>query len=296
MPLEPFPVLVHPFPGPTPRSRAYEAGSPASRNALVFIGGLGDGPHTVPYVRALADRLQSDPELGYSLFEVRLASAFGGFGHRRLADDVADLSALVRHLRSALGRQRVVLLGHSTGCQDCMEYTDYAKHGAEPVDGFILQGAVSDREAFGPLVPKEELEASVAKAAELVRSGREDTIMPKNMITEMLGAPITAYRYHSLLAPGGDDDFFSSDLPDDKIASFWSKFQKPVLVLPSGEDEHVPKSIDMPKLMARWASLAPDGIVSNLSDLIPGASHTIRSPESQEWMADRVVRFLSSLE
>ncbi|KAL8370403.1 hypothetical protein RB595_000670 [Gaeumannomyces hyphopodioides] len=296
MPPEPFPVLVHPFPGPTPRSCAYEAGSPASRNALVFIGGLGDGPHTVPYVRALAGRLQSEPELSYSLFEVRLASAFGGFGHRRLADDVADLAALVRHLRGALGRRRVVLLGHSTGCQDCMEYTDYARHGAEPVDGFILQGPVSDREAFGPLVPKEELEAGVAKAADLVRSGRGDTIMPKDKLAEMFDAPITAYRYHSLLAPGGDDDFFSSDLPDDKIASFWSKFQKPVLVLPSGEDEHVPESIDVPKLIARWASLAPDGIVSDLSGPIPGASHTVRSPESREWMADIVVRFLSSLE
>lgn len=202
MPPEPFPVLVHPFPGPTPRSCAYEAGSPTSRNALVFIGGLGDGPHTVPYVRALASRLQSEPELGYSVFEVRLSSAFGGFGYRRLADDVADLAALVRHLRGALGRDRVVLLGHSTGCQDCMEYTDYAKHGAEPVDGFILQGPVSDREAFGPLISKEELEAGVAKAAELVGSGRGDAIMPRDKLSEMFDTPITAYRYYSLLAPG----------------------------------------------------------------------------------------------
>ncbi|KAL8423419.1 hypothetical protein RB596_003579 [Gaeumannomyces avenae] len=202
MSLEPFPVLVHPFPGPTPRSCAYEAGSPTSPNALVFIGGLGDGPHTVPYVRTLAARLQSEPGLGYSLFEVRLASAFSGFGHRRLADDVADVAALVRHLRGTLRRRRVVLLGHSTGCQGCMEYTDYARHGAEPVDGFVLQGPVSDREAFGPLVPREELEAGLASAAELVGSGRGNTIMPKDEIVEMFGAPITAYRYHSLLAPG----------------------------------------------------------------------------------------------
>lgn len=112
----PFPVTVHPFQSPTPLSCAYELGSSSSKNALVFIGGLGDGPHTVPYIRAVAKKLESATGLGYSVFETRLRSSFTGFGYSRLSDDVADISALVKHLRG-IGKQKIVLMGHSTGCQ-----------------------------------------------------------------------------------------------------------------------------------------------------------------------------------
>jgi len=111
----PFPVLVHPFSSPTQGSCAYELGSP-SRDALVFIGGLGDGPHTIPYVRTIAHELEKAAGLSYSVFEVRLSSSFTGYGFTSLKDDVKDLSALVRYLRW-LGKKKVVFLGHSTGCQ-----------------------------------------------------------------------------------------------------------------------------------------------------------------------------------
>ena len=111
----PFPCLVHPFPSPTPGTCAYESGSP-STNALIFIGGLGDGPHTIGYARTISRELEVAEGLSYSVFEVRMASSFTGYGFTSLADDVKDLSALVKYLRG-LGKQKIVLLGHSTGCQ-----------------------------------------------------------------------------------------------------------------------------------------------------------------------------------
>lgn len=111
-----FTVTVHPFPSPTTHACAYEIGPQDSKNALVFIGGLGDGPHTVPYPRAIASRLEEESSLSYSVFEFRLKSSFSAFGFARLVDDVADMAALVKYLRS-IGKERVVLLGHSTGCQ-----------------------------------------------------------------------------------------------------------------------------------------------------------------------------------
>lgn len=116
MPPRPFAATVHPFPSPTSNACAYEIGSPNAKNSLVFIGGLGDGPHTVPYPRAIAKRLGEDPSLSYSVFEFRLKSSFSAFGFARLVDDVADITALVKYLRS-IGKERVVLMGHSTGCQ-----------------------------------------------------------------------------------------------------------------------------------------------------------------------------------
>lgn len=111
-----FTTTVHPFPSPTSHACAYEIGPQDAKNSLVFIGGLGDGPHTVPYPRAIAKRLEEDPSLSYSVFEFRLKSSFSAFGFSRLVDDVADIAALVKYLRS-IGKERVVLMGHSTGSQ-----------------------------------------------------------------------------------------------------------------------------------------------------------------------------------
>lgn len=68
-----------------------------------------------------------------------------------------------------------------------------------------------------------------------------------------------------------------------------------MLILPSAEDEFVPKTIDVAANVARWKTFCAPGIFSDLSGLIPGASHRVDRPASQQWMADRVIRFLASL-
>jgi hypothetical protein len=116
----PYPVLVHPYPGPTPGSRAYERLPPLDssaaraqpKNALIFIGGITDGPHGAPFLGPLVAGLQK--EGSWSLFEPRIASAFSGWGFGSLADDVRDLAALVAYLRK-IRKEKIVLMGHSTG-------------------------------------------------------------------------------------------------------------------------------------------------------------------------------------
>lgn len=112
----PFPTTVHPFTSPTKDACAYESGPSSAENALVFIGGLGDGPHSVPYPQAIAQALEDHGDLGYSVFQFRLGSSFNQFGFKRLVDDVADIAALVEYLRS-IGKKSIVLMGHSTGTQ-----------------------------------------------------------------------------------------------------------------------------------------------------------------------------------
>jgi pimeloyl-ACP methyl ester carboxylesterase len=111
-----FSTIVHPFDSPTPHSCAYEIGTTGGDSALVFIGGLGDGPHTVDAIRIVAKGLEAHPGLRCSLFESRMASSFNGFGTSSLANDVADVSSLVTYLRS-IGKKKIILMGHSTGCQ-----------------------------------------------------------------------------------------------------------------------------------------------------------------------------------
>lgn len=130
-----FPVLAHNYGSKlVPHACMYELTPPEvlprpSRqstkpsNALVFIGGLGDGPHTVPAIRAVAQRLAEELE-NWSVFEVRLNSSFGQWGFSSLKEDVREIGEIVSYLKEKLGKARVVLMGHSTGCQVCYATTD----------------------------------------------------------------------------------------------------------------------------------------------------------------------------
>ncbi|KAK3295890.1 uncharacterized protein B0H64DRAFT_396747 [Chaetomium fimeti] len=196
-------------------------------------------------------------------------------------------------------------MGHSTGCQDCLAYAGAAREGGEVgagdegvwVDGLILQGPVSDREAIGMGEDAGEVKASLEVAEELIKAGKGGQVM----VGEALPAgwrdgPVTAYRWASLAGVGGDDDYFSSDLPDDKLAAVWGKLEQPVLIVPSQKDEWVPTTIDVMGLVEKWKSFCKPGIGSELSGLIPDANHRVDNDAGQEWLADRVARFLAELE
>ncbi|KAI3394082.1 hypothetical protein diail_3258 [Diaporthe ilicicola] len=283
----PFSVTVHPYPSPKVKHAcAYELGSSSARNALVFVGGLGDGPHTVPYIRTVASKIEADTGLSYSVFELRIRSSFCGFGWNNLAKDVQDISALVKYLRG-IGKEKVVLMGHSTGSQDCIEYTDYEKHQNEPIDGLILQGSVSDREAFAEDLGKDEADKMVGLATEMINAGRKDDAVPRSRLARPpFPWPVTAYRLHSLAGVGGDDDYFSSDIPDEKLAAIWGRVKQPIMVVPSAEDQYVPVDVDFEKLLTKWKSFCP--LMSDLSGLIPDANHTVDAQVSQDWLGDRV--------
>jgi pimeloyl-ACP methyl ester carboxylesterase len=140
------------------------------------------------------------------------------------------VAALVRYLREELGRERVVLMGHSTGCQGVMEFVSFLySAGGERgddvrIDGAILQGPVSDREAIALAVRKAEeeeeeeeggvvgggrerekkLRESVRVAEELVRMGKGDEIMRPEVLPleEWRVTPVSAYRWFSLAGEG----------------------------------------------------------------------------------------------
>ncbi|OTB06827.1 hypothetical protein M426DRAFT_9258 [Hypoxylon sp. CI-4A] len=287
-----FTVTVHPFDSPTEHASAYEIGLSNATNALVFIGGLGDGPHTVPYPRAIAKRLESEAELSYSVFEFRLTSSFNGFGFARLADDVADISALVKYLRS-IGKQHVVLMGHSTGSQDCMEYTS-PSHGAAPVEGYILQAPVADRGAIEIEMGKSKLEEGLKAAKEFISSGKGKEPLGSQYLPASF-PPISAERWYALGAVDGEDNYFDPELPDSVVEPFWKRVDKPILILHSGNDEYIPKSLDKDALVKHWKTLCRPGIASELSGTIPGAGHRVEEPESEKWLVDTVVKFLREI-
>ncbi|KAF2025147.1 DUF1749-domain-containing protein [Setomelanomma holmii] len=251
MSAKPFPKIVCLFNSPTPNFCAYERGDPSSTLEPLFAA------------------LQSSCERSYSFWEFRIRSSYTGFGYSSIANDAEDISAMVGYLRG-LGKEKIVLLGSSTYCQDILAYASSTTALPE-VDAYIHQAPTSDRETASLLMPPTFLAQTLGHAEDMIARGNKDEIMPKSLIPPIFTLPITAYRGHSLIAKGGDDDYFSEN------------------------DEMVPASIDKERLLRRWKSAAPKGVVSDFSGLIPGADHALREDAAQEWFAARVVEFLRTL-
>ena len=202
-PTTPYTVTVHPFPSAARWSCAYERGNPSARNALVYITGLSGGPHAIDLGHIDEALRKASGTVSYSVWEFRMRSSYTGFGYSSLANDAEDTASFVRYLRDDLGKQRVVLMGHSTGCQDCMIYGSGDRDPDSPaVDGYILLAPVSDREMASLITQPDELERSVKTARDMIDRGQEQEIMPKGSIPAVFYSPVTAYRWYSLAAEG----------------------------------------------------------------------------------------------
>lgn len=127
---------------------------------ILFLGGLGDGLGTVPYVRSLAEALN---KIGWGVIEIQTNSTLEGWAQGSLARDAFDLSNAVDFFRNTQKKTKIVLFGHSTGTQNSMYYATQVYKGTQnvdykvltetvknrpAVDAIVLQASVSDREAF----------------------------------------------------------------------------------------------------------------------------------------------------
>lgn len=85
-----------------------------------------------------------------------------------------------------------------------MEYNRYDKYQNEPVDGFIIQAPVSDREGYGDLLGATAVNDFVSLAKEMIDAGKGDDVVPKSRLPPdfPFDCPLTAYRLHSLAAVG----------------------------------------------------------------------------------------------
>ena len=266
---------------------AFVSGPARAQRVLVFVGGLTDGLLATRYVEALGRELERrDPPWG--LVQPLLSSAYSGFGTSSLAQDAAELAELMQVLRKRLVRT-IVLAGHSTGCQDAVAYVrGCLQHDSWPrLAGVVLQAPVSDREWNDTLTDTPQ---HLAAARALVAAGRGGECLPPAAV---FGVPVSAERYLSLYAEGGDDDMFSSDLGVAALASRLGHMADiPALLLFSEADEYVPDGIDTAALASRVA-----GAMGPLarSFIVPGGDHALSEQKSSEWAIERIHHFISSI-
>ena len=265
-------------------------GPPGPERALVFVGGLTDGLLATWYVEALGEELaRLDPPWG--LVQPLLSSGYSGFGTSSLARDADELAELTRFLRAGRGVRVIALAGHSTGCQDAVAYVrscrSHAHDGWPRLAGVVLQAPVSDRE-WNDTLPGTPQHLAAARA--LVAADRGDECLPPAAV---FGVPVSAERYLSLYAEGGDDDMFSSDLNAAALESrLGHMVDTPALLLFSEADEYVPDGVDTSALASRVA-----GAMGPLarSVVVPRGDHALSEQEFSEWAIARIGRFVSEL-
>jgi len=186
-----------------------------------------------------------------------------------------------------------------------MEYLTGAGHETRPpIDGGILQGAVSDRESIVASMDPKTYQQSCKAAQELVDAGDGDEVLSSKLINKFFPAPVSAKRWLSLASPNhdGDDDYFSSDLTDEQLLKTFGKLpaRAPICVLFSGADEYMPKNIDVEAVTKRWIEIAKKGegrVDEEYSGTVEGATHNLsrNKPEVVERLVKRVLGFLNSL-
>ncbi|EOA90325.1 hypothetical protein ACJQWK_07633 [Exserohilum turcicum] len=303
-----FPGTAHKY---SKRRIAFEHTRPHSTDStphtLLWVGGLGDGLLTVPYPSEISKSLPPN----WAIAEVLLGSSYRGWGIGSLSRDARELGECVSYFKSLRPGKKIVVMGHSTGCQDIMEYVvGKGREKREPLDGVMLQGGVSDREAWEDFASgaddrKHALQDAIARAKQLIDAGREKDILEPdgNAVLKEMGGPVNAYRAYSLLAKGGDDDYFSSDLSDEQLATTFGRIPRstPVCFLLGSEDPYVPASIDRAALIQRWTRILREkGCVVDDEDggVIPGAHHNLDDdPEHVvQDLVRRVCGFVTGLE
>ncbi|RDL42150.1 uncharacterized protein BP5553_02129 [Venustampulla echinocandica] len=266
-------------------------------NLLIFVGGLSDGLHTVPYTSDIASNLSPS----WTIAQVILSSSYDGWGTSSLQQDVEELSKCVAYFRT-IKDGKIVLMGHSTGCQDAMEYLTGPGHETRsPIDGAIIQAPASDRESLVVMVGPDVYKKGCETATAMIESGNGEAILPACFSPSP--APVTARRWLSLASPNhdGDDDYFSSDLTDEQLMKTFGSLPRssPLCILYSGSDEYVAETIDKEALVERWIDIVNrgNGKVDELnSAVIKGANHNVSgNAESLEDLVERVVGFLGGI-
>lgn len=317
MPFQPtsYPGTLHHY---TSRLTAFEHQSPSNepttgpRNRVLFIGGLGDGLAHPQYPSLLARHLHPP----WTIVEVLLSSSYSGWTTSSLQKDADELARAVKYFRTSFGSSesegaKVVLMGHSTGSQVCMEYLvgpwkkdDIPQKTLDrpKVDGVMLQAGISDREGLSVEMSKEELQSSIDLAKQWLADGRGEDIVPATATKGVFGPSPTARRWISLADIKGDDDYFSSDLEDEILDRTFGQVGRrgvPICIFLSGNDDNMPHFVDKEALIDRWkqAVLRSGGKVGEETGIVPGASHNLNlsNENVKTAFAKRVSSFVSSV-
>ncbi|KAK5656974.1 hypothetical protein OQA88_3497 [Cercophora sp. LCS_1] len=340
-----FPGILHHY-AETLTTFEFTSNAVRQPHSILFTGGLGDGLATTSF---LADVVRATLPTEWSLFSLTLTSSYQSWGLGHLDRDTDEIAQCIRYIKEYKkakfggGGGKLVLMGHSTGSQCVLHYLSkpnphtstprfdpWLEHVTRPdIDGAIMQAPVSDREAIQWVLAEgfmgklpEELRIVYNKLVELASEavGRHETfdIMLPISLTSQIGYPsntaLSARRFLSLISPESpenpsEDDLFSSDLSDERLAETFGKIKSQgllkhrLMVLMSGADQSIPDWVDKENLLARFRKAVESGGDTETWDtersgIIPHASHALSNDDQakpRRLLVKRVLGYLDDL-
>lgn len=258
---------------------AFESGS--SSRCLILLGGLTDGLLSLPYVEKFSSALQSLPQ-PYSLIQPLLRSSNLQYGWHTIDNDVEDLRTLIDYLvNHRTDLQSIILMGHSTGCQDIIHYLRQEKVHSKIIR-VILQGPVSDREYLSRLSStKDQLTYCYQNKKDL------QEWLPRHLHEP----PLTIERCLSLNEINSSEDLFSSDLTDEQLKTIYQNISIPMIWIWSKRDEYVPEDIrnHVNNFVKNKLANRPNSTLITLEN----ADHAVSNLEEQTYMIEQIILFFN---
>lgn len=310
--------------------------STPARTILLFVGGMYDSHTNTPYLSSLATVFRTSTTT--RLIHPLLSSHGRHFGISSLTSDVRDLATCIKYLLSsslATHDTKIILLGHSTGCQDVLFYlTSSIAPNTPPrpqVHGAILQAPVSDRDgllhAITDPTTRQKYDSCIDICNSTPDSERRTTLLPMHLTKSFFGpVPMSVARFWSLASPTSperpeDDDMFSSDCTPSRLRDTFGKAvsdesplqplqngtstgRKTLCVLLSGADEYYPPHLDATSelFLPRWRKTVEEGggAMSAHAVVVKGAKHdlggeTEEARKGRTELCRRIVEYMREL-
>ena len=257
---------------------AFESGSLSSSRCLILLGGLTDGLLSLPYVERLSTKLESLSK-PYSLIQPLLRSSNLQYGWHTIDHDIQDLQKLIDYLvNNRNDLQSIILMGHSTGCQDIIHYLRQGKIDSK-ISQVILQGPVSDRQYLSQLSStKDQLNYCYQNKDNL------NEWLPRYLHDP----PLTIQRCLSFNQINSIEDLFSSDLNDQQIKDIYQNIQIPIIWIWSKQDEYVPDDIKDQVIDFIQNKLVKQNKNSTFI-LLENADHAVNDQQQQIYMIEQII-------
>lgn len=247
---------------------------PGARGLVVFVHGMGSNFYRSPLKKAF---LALGREHGLGVLSFDNAGAGRGTEDERFRDCLADLDAVRAFARDA-GYAKLVLAGHSTGCQKIAFWQ--AMRRAKEVAGLVLLAPADDyacqRAAFG-----RRFAAVVARARKAVAEGRGAETFPCGY------ERFSFRRFLSVADPRREEaGMFRYDGP----LTRFRRIVSPVFAVFGEEEEFAP--LPPAEMLARLAKATASRDWCDW--LVPGAGHSFAGAESEvaravlEWAVEAV--------
>ncbi|KAJ3441688.1 hypothetical protein M0812_13701 [Anaeramoeba flamelloides] len=278
------------------------------KSFIIHLHGLTEGMMSVPYLSPLIDSLET-----VNLISCQFRSAHSSWGTHSLMTDCEDLDHLLCLLSSDYKAQNIILIGHSTGCQDILWWCEHGKY-HDLVTNIVLQAPVSDRDLFRffdkqeheqqekkieeeeeekekvdekenkkeqevetKSEPSEDYQNLLLKSKQLINQKK-----PLEIVNFLEKTPISAYRWYSLNSRLGDEDYFSFDLSQNEIFERVKKITTMhVLLVFSGNDEFVNFPIEDCKRFYKRLAGSFKNALSVEYEIIDNAPHNLLGSENK---------------